>query len=123
MGIAWTGEDEMETVVAAWEATAAFAADAQEAVVAALFSSLIEALFVGQTGANSTTRTRWAELLVDANGDPIAPIAAQAIMRLATEAKYIRGELNQVANGPTAQENEDCFEGDGYDITDLEAAH
>ncbi len=120
MGLTWTGEDEMETVVTAWEATAAFAADAQEAVVAALFSSLIEALFQGQS---STTRTRWAELLVDSNGDKIAPVSAQAIMRLATEAKIIRSELNQVASGPTAQNNEDSYEGDNYDITDLEAAH
>jgi len=121
MGIAWTGEDEIETVIAAWEATAAFAADAEEAVVAALFSSLIEALFTSQD--TSTTRTRWAELLVDANGDRIAPVAAQAIMRLATEAKIIRGELNQVANGPTAQNNEDAYEGDGYDVTNLERSH
>ncbi len=120
MALAWTGEDEMETVIAAWEATAAFAADAQEAVIAALFSSLIEALHVGQT---STTRTRWAELLVDSNGDKIAPVAAQAIMHLATNAKTIRTELNQVASGPTAQNNEDAYQGDGYDADDLEAAH
>ncbi len=120
MAIAWTGEDEIETVIAAWEATAAFAAHAEEAVVATLFSSLIEALYQGQS---STTRTRWAELLVDSNGDKIAPVAAQAIMHLATNAKVIRSELNQVASGPTAQNNEDAFEGDGYDITDLEAAH
>lgn len=120
MGIAWTGEDEMETVVAAWEATSAFAADAEEAMVAALFSSLVEALFQGQ---DSTTRTRWAELLVDANGDRIAPVAAQAIMHLATNAKTIRGELAQVANAPTAQENEDAYEGDGYDVDNLEASH
>ncbi|KKK59122.1 hypothetical protein LCGC14_3037570, partial [marine sediment metagenome] len=50
--------------------------------------------------------------------------AAQAIMRLATEAKYIRAELNQVANGPTAQENEDAFEGDtGADVATLERSH
>ncbi len=122
MGLTWTGEDEMETVITAWEATAAFAADADEAVVAALFSSLIEALFTSQE--TSTVRTRWAELLVDANGDAIAPIASQAIMRLATEAKYIRAELNQVANGPTAQENEDAFEGDaGADVATLERSH
>ncbi len=120
MAITWTGEDEMETVVTAWEATAAFAAHAEEAMVAALFSSLIEALYNGQS---STTRTRWAELLVNSDGDKIAPVAAQAIMHLATNAKTIRGELNQVASGPTAQNNEDSYEGDGYDITDLEAAH
>ena len=121
MGLSWTGEDEMDTVIAAWEATAAFAADAQEAVVAALFSSLIEALFQGQTSGNA--RTRWAELLVDANGDTCAPIVSQAIMRLASEAQHMRRELSLVASGPTAQEAEDAYEGDAYDITDLEPAH
>lgn len=121
MGLAWTGEDEIDTVIAAWEATAAFAVDAEEAVVAALFSSLIEALHQAQESANA--RTRWAELLVDGNGDAIAPVAAQAIMRLSTEAKTIRGELNQVANGPTAQENEDAYEGDAYDVANLNPAH
>lgn len=122
MGLAWTGEDEMDVVITAWEATAAFAADAEEAVIAALFSSLIEALFQAQESANA--RVRWTELLVDGNGDAIAPVAAQAIMRLATEAKIIRGELNQVAGpGPTAQENEDAYEGDAYDVTNVAPAH
>ena len=121
MGLVWTGEDEMETVVTAWEASAAFAADAQEAVVAALFSSLIEALYQGQTSGNA--RTRWAELLVDANGDRCAPVVSQAIMRLASESHIMRREIRQVANGPTNQENEDAYEGDAYDITDLEPAH
>lgn len=121
MGLAWTGEDEMETVIAAWEASAAFADHAQEAVVAALFSSLIEALHQGQVSGND--RTRWAELLVDANGDRCAPVVAQNIMRLATEAHIMRREIRQVANGPTDVENEAAYEGDGYDITDLEPAH
>ena len=121
MGLVWTGEDEVETVITAWEATAAFAADAEEAVVAGLFSALVEALYRGQTEGNA--RTRWAELLVDANGDAIAPVAASMIMDLATKARIIRTELSQVANGPTAQESEDAYEGDVYDITNLEQAH
>lgn len=120
MVLAWTGEGELDTVIAAWEATAAFAADAEEAVVAALFSALIEALFQGQ---GSTTRTRWAELLVDGNGDVCAPVTAQCIMDLATKAHIIRSELENVANGPTAQESEDAYEGDEYDIVNLERAH
>ena len=120
MGLVWTGEDEMDTVVAAWEATAAFAADSEEAVVAALFSALIEALFQGQ---GSGTRTRWAELLVDANGDVCAPVTAQTIMDLSTKAHIIRSELENVDSGPTAQESEDAYEGDNYDITNLERAH
>ena len=120
MGLVWTGGDEMDTVVAAWEASAAFAADAEEAVVAALFSALIEALFQGQ---GSTTRTRWAELLVDGNGDVCAPVTAQCIMDLATKAHIMRSELENVANGPTAQESEDAYEGDAYDIENLERAH
>ncbi len=121
MVLVWTGEGELDTVVAAWEGTAAFAPDAEEAVVAALFSALVEALFQGQ---GSTTRTRWAELLVDSNGDVCAPVTAQCIMDLATKAHIMRSEMQQVAGpSPTAQENEDAFEGDEYDIDNLEAAH
>ena len=121
MGLTWTGEDEMETVITAWEATAAFAGDAEEAVVAALFSSLIEALAQGQ---GSATRTRWAELLVDANGDRCAPVVSQAIMRLASESQHMRRELSLVAGGPTAAENDEVGDGDNYDLAaNLEAAH
>ena len=121
MGLVWTGEDEFETVITAWEATAAFAVDAQEAVVAALFGALIEALHQGQVSGNA--RTRWAELLVNADGDVCAPIVSQAIMRLASESGHMRRELSEVASGPTSQEMEDAYEGDVYDITDLEPAH
>ena len=122
MGLVWTGEDEMETVVTAFEATAAFAADAEEAVVAALFASLVEALYAGQVGGN--TRSRWAEDLVDANGDRCAPVVSQAIMRLATEAHIMRRELRQVANGPTNAEADAAADGDAYDLaTDLLPAH
>ena len=122
MGLAWTGEGEMDAVIGAWEATAAFAADAEEAVVAALFSSLVEVLFTAQESANA--RVRWVELLVDANGDRIAPVASAAIMDLATKAHIIRGELSQVAGpGPTAQENEDAWEGDAYDVANLAPVH
>ncbi len=121
MGLVWIGEDEMETVIAAWEGTAAFAADAEEAVVAALFSSLVEALFQGQ---GSTTRTRWAELLVDADGNVCAPVTASVIMDIATKAHIMRSEMQQVSGpSPTAQENEDAYEGDAYDATNLERAH
>ncbi len=122
MGLAWTGEDEVDTVIAAWEATAAFAADAEEAVVAALFSALIEALFNGQASGNA--RTRWAELLVDANGDRCAPVVSQAIMRLASESQHMRRELSLVANGPTAAQNDAAGDGDAYDLAaDLAPAH
>ena len=122
MGLTWTGEDEIETVVTAWEATAAFATDAEEAVVATLFSALVEALFNGQVSGN--TRTRWAELLVDANGDRCAPVVSQAIMRLASEAQHMRRELSLVASGPTAAENDAAGDGDTYDLAaNLEPAH
>ena len=122
MGLVWTGEDEMETVITAWEATAAFAGDAEEAVVASLFSALIEALFNGQVSGNA--RTRWAELLVDANGDRCAPIVSQAIMRLATEAQHMRRELSLVDSGPTAAEADEIGDGDNYDLAaNLEPAH
>ena len=122
MGLAWTGEDEMETVVTAWEASAAFAADAEEAIVAALFASLVEALYAGQVSGND--RTRWAEDLVDANGDRCAPVVAQAIMRLASEAHIMRREIRQVANGPTNAECDAAADGDVYDLAaNLEPAH
>jgi hypothetical protein len=122
MGLTWTGEGEVDTVITAWETTAAFAGDAQEAVVAALFSALIEALFQAQESANA--RTRWAELLVDANGDRCAPVVSSVIMDLSTKAHIMRGELAQVAGpGPTAQENEDAWEGDEYDVALLAPAH
>ncbi len=121
MGLVWTGEDEVETVVTAWEASAAFAADAEEAVIAALFSALVVALAQGQ---GSATRTRWAEGLVDANGDRCAPVVAQAVMRLASESIIMRTELSQVANGPTDAENDAAADGDAYDMAaNLEAAH
>ncbi len=122
MALAWTGEDEMDTVVAAWEASAAFAPDAEEAVVAALFASLIEALYAGQVSGN--TRSRWAEDLVDSNGDRCAPVVAQAIMRLASEAHIMRREIREVANGPTNAECDAAADGDAYDLaTDLLPAH
>jgi hypothetical protein len=121
MGLVWVGEDEVETVITAFEATAAFVLDDEEAVVAGLFGALVEALFQAQESANA--RVRWAELLVDANGDRCAPVVSQAIMRLATESHIMRNELGKVANGPTAQESEDAYEGDVYDITNLAPAH
>ena len=121
MGLVWTGEDEVETVVTAFEATAAFAADAEEAVIASLFAALIEGLYQGQVAGNA--RTRWAEDLVDANGDRCAPIVSSVIMDLATKAHLMRSELASVANGPTAAEAEAAMEGDAYDVTNLERAH
>lgn len=121
MGLVWTGEDEVETVITALEATAAFAADDEEAVVAALFAALVEALYQGQVSGNA--RTRWAEDLVDANGDRCAPIVSSVIMDLATKAHMMRSELASIANGPTAAEAEEAYEGDAYDITNLEPAH
>ncbi len=114
MGLTWTGEDEMETVIAAWEASAAFATDDPEAVVAALFASLIEALYAGNVSGNA--RSRWAEDLVDSNGDRCAPVVSQAIMRLATEAHIMRRELRQVANGPSNAEADAAADGDTYDM-------
>ncbi len=121
MGLAWTGEDEVDTVIAAWEATAAFAADAEEAVIAALFAALVEGLYQGQVAGNA--RTRWAEDLVDANGDRCAPIVSNMLMTLATQAHMMRSELASVANGPTAAEAEAAMEGDEYDSSNLERAH
>ncbi len=121
MGLAWTGEDEVETVIAAFEATAAFAADAEEAIVATLFSALIEALYQGQVAGNA--RTRWAEDLVDSNGDRCAPIVASVVMDLATKAHMMRSELAQIASGPTAVEAQAAAEGDGYDATNFGRAH
>ncbi len=103
MAIAWTGEDEVETVIAAWEATAAFAAHAEEAVVATLFAALVEALYQGQIAGNG--RTRWAESLVNSDGDRCAPIVSAVIMDLATKAHMMRSELTQVANSPTSAEH------------------
>ncbi len=122
MGLAWTGEGEVDTVITAFEATAAFAADAEEAVVAALFAALVEALYAGQVAGNA--RTRWAEDLVDANGDRCAPIVASVIMDLATKAHLMRSELASIANGPTAAEADAAADGDNYDLAaNLERAH
>ncbi len=121
MGLTWTGEDEMDTVITAWEASAAFVGDAEEAVVAALFSSLIEVLAQAQVSGN--TRTRWAESLVNSDGDRCAPVVSQALMRLASEAHIMQVEIRQVASGPTDQENEDAWEGDSYDVDNLQPVH
>ncbi len=121
MALTWTGEDEIETVIAAFEATAAFAADAEEAVVATLFAALVEALYQGQVSGNA--RTRWAEDLVDSNGDRCAPIVSNMIMTLATQAHMMRSELASIASGPTAAEANAAMEGDNYDSADLEKAH
>ncbi len=114
MALVWTGEDEMETVITAWEATAGFSQDDPEAVVAALFASLIEALYAGNVSGND--RSRWAESLVDSNGDRIAPVVSQAIMRLASEAHLMRRELSQVASGPSAAQADAAADGDAYDM-------
>ncbi len=114
MAIAWTGEGEMETVITAWETSAAFDTDDSEAVVAALFASLIEAMYAGNVSGNA--RNRWAEDLVDSNGDRCAPVVSQAIMRLATEAHIMRRELREVANGPTNAEMDAAADGDTYDM-------
>lgn len=121
MGLVWTGEDEVETVITAWEGTTAFAGDAEEAVTAALFSALIEALFQAQESTNA--RVRWAESLNNAAGDRVAPVAAAALMDLATKAHIIRNELSQVNLGPTNQNNEDAWEGDVYNVTNLAPVH
>jgi len=121
MGLTWTGEDEVETVITAWEATAAFAADAEEAVVAALFGALVEALFQAQESANA--RVRWVEALVDANGDRCAPVTSMMVMEMATKAHIMRNEINRVATGPTNQNNEDAWEGDAYVVTNLAPSH
>ncbi len=120
--LAWTGEGEMETVITAWETSAAFADDDEGAVVAALFASLIEALYAGNV--SGVARNRWAELLVDTNGDRCAPVVSQAIMRLATEAHIMRRELREVANGPTNAEADEAADGDAYDLAaNLPPAH
>jgi hypothetical protein len=121
MALTWTGEDEVETVIGAWEATSAFATDDPEAVVAALFSALVEALFQGQNSGNP--RVRWAEALVNSDGDRCAPITAMEIMNLATKAHLIRAELAQVASGPTAAQANAAAEGDNYDTASLAPAH
>ncbi len=114
MALVWTGEDEMETVITAWEATAVFAQDDEEAVVAALFASLIEALYAGNVSGNA--RSRWAEDLVNSDGDRCAPVVSQAIMRLASEAHIMRRELREVASGPTNAEADAAGDGDAYDL-------
>ncbi len=121
MGLVWTGEDEVETVITAWEAAAAFVADDEEAVVAALFFALVEALYQGQVSGNA--RSRWAEDLVDANGDRCAPVVSAVITDLATKAHILRGELVRTANGPTAAEANLAAEGDAYDTANLLPAH
>ena len=121
MALTWTGEDEVDTVIAAWEATAAFAADAEEAIVAALFGALVEALYQGQVSGN--TRVRWAELLVNSGGDRCAPVTAQVIADLATKAHILRNELNAVASGPTLANLKDAADGDAYDMANLAPAH
>ena len=121
MGLAWVGDASVETVIAAFEASAAFAADDEEAVVATLFAALMEALYQGQVSGNA--RTRWTELLVDSNGDRCAPITSAIIMDLATKAHLVRSELASIASGPTAAEAEAAYEGTNYDITDLKPAH
>lgn len=121
MAIAWAGTAAVETVIAKFEATAAFGADAEEAVVATLFAALMEALYRGQV--NGQGRTRWTELLVDSDGNRCAPITSAIIMDLATKAHLVRSELASINGGPTAQENENAYEGTNYDIVDLEAAH
>lgn len=121
MALTWTGEDETETVIAAWEATAAFAADAEEAIVASLFSALVEALYQGQVSGN--TRVRWAELLVDSDGNRCAPVVSQVLMELATKSHILRNELGRVASGPTAAESKAMADGDEYDMANLAPAH
>ncbi len=121
MALAWVGDAAVETVITRFEASTAFEVHDEEVVDAALFAALMEALYQGQVGGNG--RTRWAELLVDANGDRCAPITSAIIMDLATKAHLIRSELASVVGGPTAAENEAAYEGTNYDITDLEAAH
>lgn len=121
MALTWTGEDEIETVATAWEATAAFTQDDPDAVIATLFGAIVEAMAQAQESGN--TAVRWAEALVDSNGDNCAPVTAYMVMELATKAHIMRGEIGQVASGPTAQENEDAFEGDTYDVANLAPAH
>lgn len=121
MGLVWSGEDEVETVVTAFEATAAFAADDEEAIVAALFGALVEALYQAQVSGNAVDR--WAEDLVNAGGVRCAPVCASAIMNLATQAHIMRGELNNVATGPTLANLLDAAQGDVYDATAQGRAH
>ncbi len=121
MALAWADDGSIETVIAAFEASAAFAPHAEEAVVATLFAALMEALYQGQVAGNG--RTRWAEALVDSNGDRCAPITSAIIMDLATKAHLVRSELSSVASGPTSAEANTIMEGTNYDSADLEAAH
>ena len=121
MAFVWSGNTELETVITAFEASDAFAAHDEEAVVATLFAALMEALYQGQVSGNA--RTRWTELLVDSTGARCAPITSAIIMDLATKAHLVRSELASVVSGPTAAQNEAVYEGTVYDITDLEPAH
>lgn len=121
MALAWTGEDEVDTVVGAWEATTALAADDPEAPLLALISAANEAIFRAQTSGNA--RLRFAELLRDANANPVAPVFAQFLADWAAKAHIFRNELGKVANAPNAAQNEAAYEGDAYDAANLQPVH
>ncbi len=121
MALTWTGEDEVDTVVATWEATAALAADDPEAPLLALISAANEAIFQAQNSGN--TRLRFAELLVDSGGARCAPVFAQFLANWAAISHVIRNELGKVASGPTAAENQAAYEGDAYSVANLQPVH
>ncbi len=121
MAVTWIGEGEVETVITALEATTAFAVDDEEAVVAALFYALVEALYQGQVSGN--TRSRWAEDLVNSSGDRCAPIVSAMLADLATKAHIMRGEFGAVSGGPTNAEANLAAEGEVYDTANLAPAH
>ena len=76
--------------------------DAEEAILLAIFATLIEAVDAAQRSGNA--RNRLGERLLDANGDANAPICSQLLMQIASVAGLCRNELLNTVAGLTEAE-------------------
>ncbi len=119
LGAAYTGEDELTTVMTTFEPLANID-DAEEAVYLGLVAALIEATFQAQTSGNA--RNRLAERLVDADGIHIAPTIAALLTWLAGHAQQMRQEL-RLYNGAASDAQRLATADDNHDWTNLGPVH
>ena len=103
MGLAavYAGEVEINAVAERIEPEANVN-DAAEAVILAIFATLVEAVFQAQT--SGVARNRLGERLLDANGDANAPACSALLRDIANAARQCRTELLNTIAALTAAE-------------------
>ncbi len=111
LGQVYAGEVELDVVMDTFEDLAGVD-NAEEAVYLGLFSALVEATVQAQESGNPTNRL--AELLVDADGVPIAPTVSAVLTNFAAMAVHMRREL-RLYNGAATDAQRLATDGTNHD--------